>query len=269
MTKNNELDDFFEGLPSEDKKETVDDIFAEEPEKKESAPEEGDSKSEEGKPEKDDEPRKNRRHRRLEAQLQAEREARIRAEARAEAAAQYGVNSKGTTSGDVDPRWLRIYGDTPESREAWRLQTEIFNDYKTQTKEEAMREVQQQQAEAIRQQKEHEALIDSELEELEDQFDVDLTSDAPAARKARREFLEMVEKASPKDDDGNVINYADFGTVWEFYESKRAKAKDNSGLVNRQKEISSRSMNKSNGSKASEATITPGFDGWRKDFNLD
>lgn len=261
--KPNELDEFFDGLPSEDKKETVDDIFKDEPEKKPDAPAEGVA---EDKPEEGGEPRKNRRHRRLEQQLMQEREARIRAEAEADAARRYG-GSTSSASGEVDPRWLRIYGDTPESRQAWQLQQEIFNDYKEQTKEEAMREVQEQQAEITRQQREHEALIDSELESLEDEFNVDLTSDAPAARKARREFLEMVEKASPKDEDGNVTSYADFAAVYEHYELKRAKGKDNR-ITDRQKELSSRTMNRGNGSQASEPTITPGFDGWRKDYNL-
>lgn len=262
MDKTNELDEFFEGLPSEDKKETAADIFKEEPETLETSAKE-ENKGGEQSPVKDEEPHKNRRHRRLEQQLQAERDARIRAEALAEARLEVGER---TSSEEVDPRWLRIYGDTPEAREAWRLQQEIFSDYKTQTKAEALREIQQQQNEAQEQQREFESLVDTELEAIEDEFNVDVTSDAPAARKARREFLEMVEKASPKDEDGNVTSYADFGSVWEFYQLKRAKEKDTS--VDRQKELSSRSMTKGQGTKTSEQTITPGFDGWRKDYNL-
>lgn len=266
MSKN-ELEQFFDNLPDEEKKETVDEIFDGKEEKTEDTSAQEENKGEESKPEKDEEPRKNRRHRRLEEQLRTATERAIRAEAEAEAARKYGGKSTGS-SDEVDPRWLRIYGDTPETREAWRLQQDVFSDYKEQIKEETRRELAQEQSEALKVQREHEELIESELEGLEDEFNVDLTSDAPAARKARREFLSMVERASPKDEDGNVISYADFGTVYEYYQLKNAK-KDTSQVTTRQKEISSRTMNKSNSSSSSQQTVTPGFDGWRKDYNLD
>lgn len=264
MPNTNELDEFFDGLPSEDKKGTIDDIFTDEP-KTLDTPVDGENKGEDTDLEKGNEPRKNRRHRRLEQQLEAEREARIRAEALAEARLTYDTSR--ASSEDVDPRWIRIYGDTPEAREAWRLQKEIFDDYKTQTREEALRELNEQRVAEEREQRRHEELIENELEELEDEYNVDLTSNAPAARKARREFLEMIEQASPKDEDGNVISYADFGTVYNYYQLKQSKGKDQSTA--RQKEISSRSMTRGNSSTTSEQSVTPGFDGWRKDFNLE
>lgn len=258
----NEIDSFFEGLPSEDKQ-VREDMFTEKP----VVPAEGDNKVVAPvAPEEGNEPHKNRRHRRLEQQLQQERDARIRAEAEAEAARKYGTN-QGAPSTEVDPRWIRMYGDTPESREAWKLQQDIFNDYKTQAKEEAVNEVRQAQLDAQRQEKEFETLIDSELEGIEDEFGVDVTSDAPAARKARREFLAMVEQASPKDANGTITAYADFGTVWEYYQLKQGSSKDvNSNARN--KEIASRSMAPNNGASSSEQTITPGFDGWRKDYGM-
>lgn len=249
-----QIDEFFEGLPSEDKKELDTEVKPDATEKVESV----------DTPEKDDEPHKNRRHRRLEQQLATEREARIRAEALAEAHSEQSKFSKDT--GDVDPRWVRMYGDTPESREAWKLQQEILSDYKVQAKEEALQEVRQSQIESTRQQKEYESFIDSELEAIEDEYNVDMTSDAPAARKARREFLEMVHQASPKDEDGTITAYADFDSVWEFYQLKQSKKDKGSNDV--QKNISSRTMSKNSGSTTTEQTITPGFDGWRKDYGI-
>lgn len=258
----NQIDEFFEGLPSsESKSEGELDLGNGTP----ATPAEGANKDEVTPPAKDDEPRKNRRHRRLEQQLQEEREARIRAEALAEGRSESSKFSNDTS--DVDARWIQIYGDTPEARQAWKLQSDILNDYKAQAKEEALQEVKEQQVESARQQKQFESFIDSELEEIEDEFNVDVTSDSPAARKARREFLEMVQQASPKDDNGTITAYADFGTVWEFYQLKQAKNKDK-GSNERQKDISSLSMSKSNGGTSGEPTITPGFDGWRKDYGL-
>ncbi len=251
----NQIDEFFDGLPSQDRQVT-DPI-----ENKPATTEQVENKPEDVKPENGDEPRKNRRHRRLEQQLQEERDARIRAEALVDARS---GSTKEDTS-DVDSRWLRIYGDTPETREAWKLQQDIFSDFKKTAKEEALQEIQQQQVESSRQQKEYEQFIDSQLEDIEDEFNVDVTSDSPAARKARREFLEMVQQASPKDEDGTITAYADFPSVWEFYQLKQTKDRSSS---DRQKDLSSRTMNKTNGSTTTESTITPGFDGWRKDYGM-
>lgn len=254
----NEVDKLFEGLPDDQPKKEGEDIFGDTEVKP--APEEGNNKDKT----EDDEPRKNRRHRRLEAQLQQEREARIAAEARADAVSESQRFS--SDEGEVDERFLRIYGDTPETRQAWKLQQDILNDYKQEAKQEAIREIEERDENVKRQTREYESFIDDELEGIEDEFDVDVTSDAPAARKARREFLEMVQQASPKDEDGTITGYADFSAVWEFYQTKKSTEKQNS---NRNKDISSRSMEKSSGApKPGQNKITPGFDGWRKDYGV-
>lgn len=252
-----QIDEFFEGLPKEDKvtdKEA--DIF-----NKPDTPQ-GENKVEND-PEKDEEPHKNRRHRRLEQQLAEEREARIRAEARLESESSRFIQETDNT--DVDARWLRIYGDTPETREAWRLQKDILNDYKEEARQEALNDVHDQQIESAKLQQEAESTIDSELEAIEDEFNIDVTSNSPAAIKARREFLGMIQDASPKDENGEITAYADFGTVWEYYQLKNSKDK---GSTDRKREISSKTMNKQNGSTTTEQTITPGFNGWRKDYGM-
>jgi hypothetical protein len=254
----NQIDEFFQGLPEQDKK--VADIL-ESP----VTPENGGNEQRQFPPENGEEPRKNRHHRRLEQQLAQEREARIRAEAIAETASEMSRFTADSQGGDVDSRWLRIYGDSPETREAWRLQQDILNDYKIQAKEEALMEIHQEQVEYKKKQDEYESFIDSQFENIEDEYGVDLTSNAPAAKKARREFIEMVQQASPKDEEGNLTGYADFDAVWDFYQTKLNKEK---GSTTRQREISSRTMSRTNGSTTTESQITPGFDGWRKDYGV-
>lgn len=255
----NEIDKLFESLPKEDKQEL--DIFNEKPEPgKEEEPVKPEVKSEE------DEPRKNRRHRRLEQQLVQEREARIRAEARAEAREE--LESKGPKEpGEVDERWLRMYGDTPEARTAWKLNQELLRDYTKNLKEEALEEIRNESRESDRQTQEFERFIDSELESIEDEFNVDVTSDAPAARKARREFLELVQNLSPKDQDGTITGYADFSAAWEMYQLKRG-SQETKPDASRNKEVASRSMEKSGSSGNGEKPVTSGFRGWMKDYNL-
>lgn len=256
-----EIDTFFEGLPSEDKK--VADVFNDKP-----APAEGakpEEKPEEGESEEQKEVRLNRRERRLQAKLQAERESNIALNERLKTLAEVERTVK-ETAGEIDPRLIRVFGTSDEAKEVARHFTEILAETKESAREEALKEIEQRQAAIQSEQKEYESFIDSQLEAIEDQYNVDITSDTPAARKARREFLEMVEQLSPKDQDGTITDYADFGSTFDIYQKTRTEQKaDNS----RNKEIASKSMQRSgqNGVGA-QPQITPGFRGWERDFGI-
>lgn len=255
-----EVEKFFDGLPSTEGQGRVQDYLDEEQGAGNVTPE---KEGAEGTLEKGDEPRKNRRHRRLEQQLQTEREARIAAEARAAGKSEAERFVQGTT-GDVPEKWLRIYGDTPESRQAWSVQKELFDGVKSEAKAEAIREIEERQEKARQQEKQFESFIDTELENIEDEFEVDVTSDTPAARKARREFLELVEKLSPKDANGTITGYADFQQTWEMYQKSKTDKKDTT--VDRQKELANRGMERT-------TTTTPqrevsGGEQWLRDNGI-
>lgn len=244
------IDSFFEDLPETDK--TPIDIFAEEKpaavETPPETPEEGDG-------------RKNRRHRRLEAQLNQEREARIAAEARAEALSETQQFRESSQDSDVPSKWLTIYGDTPQSRDAWKMQKEVLAEEAAKFKEETLNEIRQESVRATQEQQQFESFIDKELESIEDSYNVDLTSNAPAARKARKELLEAVERFSPKDEFGNVKDYADFDGVFQNMHTAPQPS--------RNKELASRSMTRSQGSvpqKGPEPSY--GWHAWKKDYNL-
>lgn len=260
-----EIDTFFDGLPKQDEK--VADVFAD-PEKKPVVPEKG----EEGKNDGDEaEGRKNRRHRRLEDKLKAKDEMLIALNERVKVLSetqQFQRDHANDSNTEMPAEWVALYGDTPEAKRAWGVQEKLLAKYSENAKTEALQEFEERQQKAIDEQKSYEALIDSELESIEETFNVDLTSDAPAARKARREFLEEVQKMSPKDENGTVLAYADFDSVWESYDQKR-KAAIPADNVSRQKELASRSMQKSGSSNAEGLReITPGFHGWKQDYNL-
>ena len=55
------------------------------------------------------------------------------------------------------------------------------------------------------------------LARIEDNYDVDLTSTAPQAKKLRTEFIEFVERIAPKDEYGNVKEYPDFESSFELF----------------------------------------------------
>ena len=254
-----ELDKFFEGLPSEDKQ--LADVFNDKP--KEEAPVQGEE------PEDDGEVRKNRRHRRLEEALQKERESNIALAARIETLSEVQKFTQETTkTGEVPHEWIALYGDTPEARRAWEMEERLISRAKEEAKNEALEEFENRQNKVVQEQKQYESLIDSELESLEDTYNVDLTSNAPSARKARREFLELVQSLSPKDEAGNIADYADFGSTFEVYQKTRQSEKS-SETSNKQKELASRSMQKPGGDSNIPTQITPGFRGWMNDYNLE
>lgn len=255
--KNSAVDDFFKNLPTEDQ--AVADIFDEGKEVEAPADAATEKVEAENTPENGAESRKNRRHRRLEKQLEDEKAARIAAEARAQALSGVRNTAKDET---IDERLVRLYG--ADNEEAQRLHMELLRDFATKGKEEALREMEERQASKLKEQAEFESLIDTELEAIEDEFDVDVTSDAPAARKARREFLELVQKLSPKDQSGTITAYADFQETWELYQARAPKPAD----ATRSKELAARTMTKSGTGQPTPKEPTPGFRGWMKDLHI-
>ncbi len=261
------VDTFFKDLPEADQQDA--DIFDESP-KNETPPAKGDA---EETPEKgESEPRKNRRERRAEQAWQRERTSAIALNNRvielSEQVARLTGNAPTHLDADEVPtEWIALYGDTPEARKAWKVNESLLRNYAMQAKESALEEIETRQRDAAKQESEFEQFIDSSLESIEDAYDIDLTSNAPAARKDRREFLSLVQNLSPKDENGNITGYADFNATWEMYQLKRGAPKQNE-TVNKAKELSSRSMERSGGTETPAKKPTPGFRGWMKDFNL-
>lgn len=188
----------------------------------------------------------NRRERRLQARLQAEREAGIQMAARLQALTEAKTERNSTTSDDYLANVERIYGnDSPEAREA----TELLKTSLKRVEEsaytraiEAMREERQREAQAVQ---EAEATLDRMVEDIEDEFDVDLSGN----EKARTDFFKLLQKMSPKDRDGNIIAYADHAAVWEEYQERTKRPADNTA-----KNLAARSMATSSGANSTNAT---------------
>jgi hypothetical protein len=259
--KKSSVQDFFDNLPDEDKQEA--DILDS------GAPKTADDAAKGDKGDDTDDEKgghKNRKHRRLEAALEREKEARIAAEARANALSENGGTRE--TRKDIDTRLTRVFGDTDDAKAASQLFQELLDDAAQKGKDEALREMKDSRERERKEQVQFETFIDTQLESIEDEFNVDVTSNAPAAKKARREFLEMVQKLSPKDESGTITGYADFGETWELYQDKR-KTAEKPATADRQKDLAARSMERSNGgAPAAKKQATPGFFGWKNDLKL-
>jgi hypothetical protein len=236
----NEVDKLLEGIQQHES--PVDDILGTKSTESEPTP------KAENEPEEEEQPRKNRRHRRWESQLLDKERELIAREARLQALSEVEKFSKETNS-DIPPEWTVLYGDTPEAQKAWKVQEKLLMRAKEEAKAEAVREIESKREEESRKAKQFESYIDSNLEAIEDRYDVDLTSDAPKARKMRREFLELIETVSPKDEDGNIIEYSDFMTTYGLFQKIRTEEKpDNT----QKKDIASRSMVRSQSAPAAQ-----------------
>lgn len=199
-------------------------------------------KKDEDDPEAQPESVKDRRHRRLEEKLREEREANIALAERLKVIAETKTEA-GETEGFLKSV-ERIYGtDSPEALTATELLKESLKGMKEEavkTAVEQMREEMRQQQEAV---KKEEETLDSMLEELEDEFNIDLTS--KTAENTRKAFFTELQRLSPKDSNGSIIAYADHRAVFESLQAKAKKPE------NRAKDLAARSMTQSGATKDS------------------
>lgn len=179
---------------------------------------------------------KNRRHKRLEEKLRVERESNIALAERVKVLSET-QKFKNDVSVDDDLHAV-LYGanaPTDETRAvAARLQ-KVLEKYSSQSEERALSKFEEKQAEIRAQEKTETARLDSMVEDIEDHFGVSLNEEQQKA------FFRRLERVSPKDEDGNVKDYADHLTVYEdLAASVQARKAENPA-----KNLSSRSMVKS------------------------
>lgn len=178
---------------------------------------------------------KNRRHKRLEEKNQILRDENIQLAARLQGVSEAKKFTAEAEGGEYLKSVEKIYGtDSPEATAATELLKGALKgveDRATNRALEIFRKEQQEQAEAVKQE---ETKLDSMLEELEDDYGIDLTS--ASAQSTKRGFFTLLERMSPKDGQGNILHYADHHAVFEQYKSQLKKPD------NRAKDLSSRSM---------------------------
>lgn len=185
---------------------------------------------------------KNRRERRLAKRLQSEREANIDLNARYQTLSESRSVRAGTEEAEYLKRVEKIYGDaTPEAKEATELLKEALQGVKEKAKQEAIEELEARRNKEVQSVREEEGKLDDIIENLEEEYDVDLTNSAD-----RKGFLTLLEKLSPKDKDGNIIEYADPDSTFELYLSRKEKASTKA------KELANRSMVRSGASTGSK-----------------
>ncbi len=177
---------------------------------------------------------KDRQHRRLEAKLQAERES------SKFLAGQLSAITEARKSVEEPSEYLkaveRIYGtNTPEALTATEILQNALKGVKAEARDEAIAIFREEQRKAEAEVGREVDRLDSIQEEIEDTYNVDLSS--PEAKELRQNFFKRLERMSPKNEDGDVIEYADPHAVWEEFSTKIQKR-----TTDRAKDLSARSM---------------------------
>jgi hypothetical protein len=203
------------------------------------------SSTEEETSEDDEMKAKNRRERRLLEKNQQLREEALTATARLQGI-QEAQKLRGTTE-EADYLKLveKIYGTaTPEAQEATELLKKALQGVHKAAKEEALKEskesFEQERNNETQAVKQEEESLEDMMDNLEDSHNADFSN-----QTVRKGFLTLLEKLSPKDAGGNIIEYADPETVYEIFKSNMEKSNS------RAKELAGRSMFRGGNSKES------------------
>lgn len=182
-------------------------------------------------PKEDDEEARNRRERRLQSKLQAERESSIALAARLEILTEAQQFRKDSEPAEYLKAVERIYGtNSPEATEATELLKNALKGVEERATERALekfREEQQQERDSVASEEKN---LDEMVESIEDETGKTLDENT------KKGFFQLLEKLSPKDKDGNIIEYADHKAVWDELQARRQPTS------NRAKDLAARSL---------------------------
>jgi len=166
-----------------------------------------------------------------------------------------------TTQAPADDRvsdvLTRLIGnDTPEKVSMIKEFKEILSEGTQKAKAEAIAELESRQNAEVEADREAEVELEDAFENIEETFDVDITSNNAIAKKTRQEFVSFVEKIAPKDRNGDIVDYPDMTSAWETF----SEIKKSTATPSRAKELASRSMARSSEAPAVVDTKGLNFD---------
>jgi hypothetical protein len=116
--------------------------------------------------------------------------------------------------------WVKLYGDSEASKEAWKIQSEQNETIKAEARREALEAVRNERLEEAQRTEENVGILDENFEDLSAIVGRDLTD------KEQSAILDIVDDYTPKDRDGNYAGQIlSFDKAWEIYELRNQSAK--------------------------------------------
>ena len=107
---------------------------------------------------------------------------------------------------DVYEVWKKFVGDDTDAKKDFLKQLKDADERRfTRAEERAYQRIVAEREAENRLEKETTRHLETSIEDIEDEYNVDLTSSDPVARKQKKDFLDFVESIAPRDNEGNII----------------------------------------------------------------
>lgn len=163
----------------------------------------------------------------------------------------------------IDKVLTKIIGnDTPEKLSAIQELKEVLLEREDRGADKAFERIQAERQEEIQAERQADETLMQGFEAIEEDKGVDITSNAPAARKLRGEFINFIEKIAPKDENGEISEFPDIEQTFEVFQSTRQA----SSQPNRAKELAARSSEQGGGVDNTKPTeqLSWGSEAWER-----
>jgi hypothetical protein len=135
--------------------------------------------------------------------------------------------------------FIKLVGnDTPEKVEVLKDLDKYFGNLKGEARNEFLQEMQEREQQSKAQDAAALDELQSGFETIEEDYGVDLDTD----RATRTKFVEFLRKVSPKNEDGEVKEFADIPSAWETFQDLNKRTSQ----PTRAKELASRGLTRSN-----------------------
>lgn len=141
----------------------------------------------------------------------------------------------------IDSFALILGNDTPEKINALNALSKSLKGLDEKAIKRAEEKIAQIRNGEIEADKKAEEELESAFDSIEENYDVDLSSNSSKASTLRKEFSTFVEKIAPKDRNGQITGYPDMNNAWETF----SEIKKSTQTPSRNKELASRSIARS------------------------
>lgn len=143
---------------------------------------------------------------------------------------------------DVIDSFTTVIGnDTPEKVSALNALKKSLSSLDQRASQKAIEQLESIRNEEVEADREAEDELENAFDNIEETFDVDITSNNAIARKTRQEFVSFVERIAPKDRNGDIVDYPDMVQAFETF----SEIKKSTQQPNRAKDLASRGMRNS------------------------
>lgn len=140
---------------------------------------------------------------------------------------------------DNDDFYIRLIGnDTPEKVAMIREYKEREQRLIEQAEERSLNRISNERQQALEAEREADEQLANAIDDIEETYNIDLTSKDPVARKNRVDFMNFIEKIAPKNSDGEITEFPDMLSAYETFQEMKASTK----APSRAKDLAARSM---------------------------